>query len=138
MLKSTLIGDSSFKFNSEKKMNIQEQHSQKNYRKIIQDPYKVLDAPGLQDDYYLNLLDWSEDNCIGVGLDREVYTWSASNNKVMKLWEMEEGDGVCSVSWGRVGGSALGVGDSRGGVRMFDVTKGKVVREFEGHSARVG
>ena len=72
-----------------------------------------------------------------MGLDREVYTWSASNNRVQKLWEVDEGDGICSVSWGRNGG-ALGVGDSKGGVRMFDVVKGKVVREFEGHSARVG
>jgi len=28
-------------------------------RKINKEPYKVLDAPNLIDDYYLNLLDWS-------------------------------------------------------------------------------
>jgi len=28
-------------------------------RKISKKPYKVLDAPNLQDDFYLNLLDWS-------------------------------------------------------------------------------
>ena len=48
----------------------------------------MLDAPSLQDDYYLNLLDWSVENHIAVGLDKEVYTWSASNNKVIKLAEM--------------------------------------------------
>jgi len=30
--------------------------------------YKVLDAPGLIDDFYLNLLDWSTRNLIAVGL----------------------------------------------------------------------
>jgi cell division cycle 20-like protein 1 (cofactor of APC complex) len=28
-------------------------------RKISKIPFKVLDAPSLQDDFYLNLIDWS-------------------------------------------------------------------------------
>lgn len=28
-------------------------------RKIAERPYKVLDAPNLSDDFYLNLVDWS-------------------------------------------------------------------------------
>ena len=28
-------------------------------RKIPEKPYKVLDAPALSDDFYLNLVDWS-------------------------------------------------------------------------------
>ena len=31
----------------------------KKQRVIPQQPYKVLDAPCLQDDFYLNLVDWS-------------------------------------------------------------------------------
>jgi len=31
----------------------------KSVRKIPKAPFKVLDAPALKDDYYLNLLDWS-------------------------------------------------------------------------------
>lgn len=40
-------------------------------------PYKVLDAPQLQDDFYLNLMDWSSQNVLAVGLNRSVYIWSA-------------------------------------------------------------
>jgi cell division cycle 20-like protein 1, cofactor of APC complex len=29
-------------------------------RKIAEKPYKVLDAPALSDDFYLNLVDWSQ------------------------------------------------------------------------------
>jgi len=29
-------------------------------RKIAERPYKVLDAPALSDDFYLNLVDWSQ------------------------------------------------------------------------------
>ena len=28
-------------------------------RKIAPNPYRILDAPGLQDDFCLNLVDWS-------------------------------------------------------------------------------
>lgn len=31
----------------------------KKKRKIAKSPFKVLDAPLLQDDFYLNLVDWS-------------------------------------------------------------------------------
>lgn len=51
-------------------------------RVIAKAPTKVLDAPGLLDDYYLNLMDWSNSNLIGVGLENYVYFWSAANSKV--------------------------------------------------------
>jgi len=28
-------------------------------RKISPNPYRILEAPGLSDDFYLNLVDWS-------------------------------------------------------------------------------
>ena len=46
-------------------------------RKINKVPFKVLDAPRLQDDFYLNLVDWSAQNVLAVGLNRAVYIWSA-------------------------------------------------------------
>lgn len=46
-------------------------------RKINKVPFKVLDAPQLQDDFYLNLVDWSAQNVLAVGLNRAVYIWSA-------------------------------------------------------------
>ena len=46
---------------------------------------QVLDAPSLQDDFYLNLVDWSTQNVLAVGLGTCVYLWSASNCKVSSL-----------------------------------------------------
>jgi cell division cycle 20-like protein 1 (cofactor of APC complex) len=54
-------------------------------RKVPKNPYKVLDAPELQDDFYLNLVDWSSQNLLSVGLSACVYLWSASNSQVWKL-----------------------------------------------------
>jgi len=46
-------------------------------RKVNKVPFKVLDAPQLQDDFYLNLVDWSSTNVLAVGLLDAVYIWSA-------------------------------------------------------------
>lgn len=46
------------------------------------DVTQVLDAPALADDFYLNLVDWSAQNLLAVGLDSCVYLWSAHTSKV--------------------------------------------------------
>lgn len=51
-------------------------------RKISKIPFKVLDAPELQDDFYLNLVDWSSQNVLSVGLGNCVYLWSACTSQV--------------------------------------------------------
>lgn len=55
-------------------------------RKINKKPYKILDAPNLQDDFYLNLLDWSDNNQIAVALDSSLYVWSGCSSEVTKLY----------------------------------------------------
>ncbi len=47
-------------------------------------PYKVLDAPALQDDFYLHLVDWSSTNVLAVGLGACVYLWSACTSKARR------------------------------------------------------
>jgi len=54
-------------------------------RKVTKMPCKVLDAPSLQDDFYLNLIDWSAGNNLAVGLGNCIYLWNALNSKVTKL-----------------------------------------------------
>lgn len=74
----------------------------KEERNIAKIPYKVLDAPQLSDDFYLNLVDWSESNNLAVGLMSSVYIWSASSSAVMKLHEYgQNNDGPASVCWSR-------------------------------------
>lgn len=53
---------------------------EKKNRKISKKPYKILDAPNLQDDFYLNLIDWSENNQIAVALDSSLYLWSGCSS----------------------------------------------------------
>ncbi|KAK9457743.1 WD40-repeat-containing domain protein [Dipodascopsis uninucleata] len=47
-------------------------------------PFRVLDAPGLRDDFYTNLLSWSATtNDLAVGLGSEVYVWQESTGAVL-------------------------------------------------------
>jgi cell division cycle 20-like protein 1, cofactor of APC complex len=106
-------------------------------RKIPRGPFKVLDAPSLQDDFYLNLVDWSSQNVLAVGLGSCVYLWSACTCKVTKLVDLSPSDMVCSVAWSQRG-TYLSVGTTRGDTRIFDVSKLKQIRNMTGHRARVG
>jgi cell division cycle 20-like protein 1 (cofactor of APC complex) len=92
----------------------------------------VLDAPALQDDFYLNLVDWSALNVLAVGLGSCVYLWSACTSKVTKLCDLSvpaNGGGtgggndaaanncVTSVSWTQRG-THLAVGTNTGEVQV--------------------
>jgi len=111
---------------------------QKRRRRIAKVPFKVLDAPALQDDFYLNLVDWSSQNVLAVGLGSCVYLWSACTSKVTKLCDLTQTDDlVTSVSWAQRG-THLAVGTNKGEVQLWDTINVKKVRTMTGHSARVG
>jgi cell division cycle 20-like protein 1 (cofactor of APC complex) len=71
---------------------------QRQARAVSKVPYKVLDAPDLADDFYLNLVDWGSQNTLGVGLGSCVYMWNSSSGRVTKLCELQD-DSVTSVNW---------------------------------------
>ncbi|GAY43380.1 hypothetical protein CUMW_074030 [Citrus unshiu] len=106
-------------------------------RKVPRSPYKILDAPALQDDFYLNLVDWSAHNVLAVGLGNCVYLWNACSSKVTKLCDLGIDDSVCSVGWANRN-THLAVGTSHGKVQIWDASRCKRVRTMEGHRLRVG
>mgnify|MGYP000859498876 FL=1 len=106
-------------------------------RKISKLPCKVLDAPALQDDYYLNLIDWSSQNYLAVGLASSVYLWNAGNSKVTKLCDLGTSDSATSVAWS-LKGPMFALGTNSGEVQIWDVNKMKRVRILPGHTNRVG
>lgn len=107
-------------------------------RKIPKVPFKVLDAPELQDDFYLNLVDWSSTNVLGVGLGTSVYLWSACTSQVTKLCDLStREDSVSSVAWSEKG-NYIAVGTFKGDVQIWDAGAAKLLNTLSGHSARVG
>jgi len=108
-------------------------------RKVPQMAERILDAPDLIDDYYLNLLDWNQDNVLVIALGSAVYLWNNTDGQITKLLQepQESGMDVTSVAW-CPSGKQLMVGTSRATVELWDTTALKRVRSLEGHSARVG
>ncbi|PON20537.1 WD repeat domain-containing protein [Trichoderma gamsii] len=106
-------------------------------RRIATAPERVLDAPGLIDDYYLNLLDWSSGNQVAIGLERSVYVWSADEGSVSCLMETTPDTYISSVKWSE-DGAYVGVGLGTGEVQIWDVAESQKIRSMFGHDTRVG
>ncbi|KAJ9635567.1 uncharacterized protein PV06_02805 [Exophiala oligosperma] len=113
------------------------QTPRKQPRPIAKVPYKVLDAPELADDFYLNLVDWGSANILGVGLGSCVYMWNSTTGKVTQLCKLPDNDVVTSVAWIQRG-SHLAIGTHKGFVQIYDAEKSRRLRTMTGHSARVG
>ena len=113
-------------------------------RHIPSAPTRVLDAPDLLDDYYLNLVSWSRDNIVAVALGATVYLWDAASGGIEELTTLAGGgengdDYVSSLGWiGDGGGAVLAVGTAGGATQLWDATAKTQVRSMGGHSARVG
>lgn len=105
-------------------------------RPVSKVPFKVLDAPDLADDFYLNLVDWGSSDILGVGLGSCVYMWNSASGRVNQLCELQD-DIVTSVSWiGR--GSHVAIGTTKGLVQIWDAERCRRLRTMTGHTARVG
>jgi cell division cycle protein 20 (cofactor of APC complex) len=59
-------------------------------------PERVLDAPGIVEDYYLNFVDWSSENVVGVGLAESTYIWQADQGTVSNFTDAPES---CYISF---------------------------------------
>ncbi|XP_051912487.1 uncharacterized protein LOC127594764 [Hippocampus zosterae] len=94
---------------------------------------KVLDAPELKNDYYLNLLDWSSEDILLILLGHTSYMYTPAAITALDTWE----DGyLCSVA-SLPGSPVAAIGGSNGLVRVYDQARGRPIRQFEGHGARV-
>lgn len=117
-------------------------------RDIPLEPERILDAPGIVDDFYLNCLSWSVHDMLAIGLGGSVYLWNSRSGEVNELCninssssgEVEQvGRGsnyISSVSWIH-DGSYLAIGSSDSTVQLWDVKRAKKMRMFADHNGRV-
>jgi cell division cycle protein 20 (cofactor of APC complex) len=92
-------------------------------RHIPSAPVRILDAPDMLDDYYLNLLSWSCNNVLGVALSQCVYLWDASTGGIKELMNVDSdpNDYISSLAFLPQGGSHLAIGTAESGVQLWDV-----------------
>ena len=108
-----------------------------NNRHIPSAPSRVLDAPDLVDDYYLNLLSWGPSNTIAVALNQSVYLWHASDGHIDNLMSMDGSDDyVTSVQWS-AHDNTVAIGTSNNTIELWDAETLTKKRELIGHTARV-
>ncbi|KAI0562477.1 cell division cycle 2 cofactor of APC complex [Gracilaria domingensis] len=107
------------------------------FRHIPQAPEKILDAPGLLEDFYLNLVDWGSNNTLAVALAESVYLWNADTGKIEQLCETPPDDCITSVAW-IPDGNYLAIGTNSTEVQIWDVDKMSCTRRMRSHSGRVG
>ncbi|CAN0880325.1 Cell division cycle 20.1, cofactor of APC complex [Linum grandiflorum] len=110
-------------------------------RRIPRTSERTLDAPGIVDNFYFNVLDWGCNNVVAIALDCTVYLWDASNGSTSELVTVDEELGpVTSVNWAP-DGCHIAVGLSNSQVQLWDYTSNQLLRTLEGghrHRCRVG
>lgn len=109
---------------------------------ISSTPELVLDAPGMMDDYYLNLLDWSDENILAVGLADCVYLWNAETHSITQLMQTSDtalqggihSDArvyISSVHFLKGRGFMLAIGLSNGFVQLWDIFSRKLIFQVD-------
>ena len=109
-------------------------------RRIAEKPTKVLDAPDIVDDYYLNLISWSKENILAVAMGPSVYLWNATSGEIGHVVTLNgTNDYVSSVSWSSIPGCTkyLAIGTHSNTIQLWDTHEQKMVRKLNGHTNRV-
>lgn len=100
---------------------------------------KILDAPEIRNDYYLQLLDWGVNNFVAIALNQSVYVYNvATSQRSTNYVEYPPNSYVSSVAWMGTQNQVLAVGLSNNIVHIWDIEKQKNVRALYSHSGRVG
>lgn len=106
-------------------------------RRIPTTAERILDAPGMINDYYLNLIAWSCTNIVGVALRESTYIWNAETNETDLLGTCEQENAyVSSIDFSN-DGSYAGVGLDSGEVEIWDVETRTRLRSMAGHQSQV-
>ncbi|KAI0465295.1 hypothetical protein LJB42_000523 [Komagataella kurtzmanii] len=103
-------------------------------RKVPSCSEKVLDAPGVFDDFYLSLMQWSSINLLAIALENAVYVWNAATGAVTSLTECS--CIVTSVNWSQ-DGYYLSIGTNDGSIEVWDIETQERLRTMQGHISRV-
>jgi len=106
-------------------------------RRIPKAPIKVLDAPGVADDFYQDILDWSQKDVVAIALSNCIYLCNnrAKENSVVKLAEIA--DNFYSTLKFSPSGNLIAAGEESGDVYIFDTVKEAELFHLKPHANRI-
>lgn len=94
------------------------------------EPSSILDAPGLRDDFYLNILDWSARDQLAVALEDTVYIWDEASGAVKAVCQVDDRtDYIASVAFDTAG-DRLVCGNSLGCLTVSDLATERRVQDY--------
>lgn len=111
---------------------VKERSKRVEQRIIDTTPFRILDAPGLVDDYYLNLLDW-EDKIIFIALNNAVYGYNVENKEASEIYSINNGYVSCVKSFN----NKIAIGDSTGQIHIYDCEMEKIIDKKNYNKGRV-
>jgi cell division cycle protein 20 (cofactor of APC complex) len=108
-----------------------------NARRVATDPTLTYEVPGLDDNYYLNILDWSKTNQLAVALQDSLFVMDCNTSQPRKLIDEVNlnAEKITSVHW--MDGVRLAIGTNDGKMQIWDVASEKRLRTIAGHKSRV-
>lgn len=96
-------------------------------------PFKMLEIPGFEDNFYHNVIDLSSKGVIAVVLGNSVFTLNIADMKINKIYEAFDCEEISSLNWDKEG-KYLAIGNILGEVQIWDIHKKKDIQSFESHS----
>lgn len=100
---------------------------------------RILDLPGLINDYYINILDWSPwGDEIAVALGNAVWTWNAKSCKAKMLTRIAQEEMISALAWHPIE-TKLAIGTVTGQVILLELKPDGTMkkRSLSSHRARV-
>ena len=98
---------------------------------------RIIDAPGIIDDYHINAVTWSDTNLIIVALGSSLYYWCESNparqKSVRRLFTLQDEERIMSI-YALPGSHYIVVGTGKGSVMIWDIERGLQLRALRGHT----
>ncbi|OUZ99834.1 WD40 repeat [Macleaya cordata] len=120
-----------------RQQDISEDSKNLNPRRLLpKSAHRVLDAPGLNEDYFLNLVDWGEKNILAVALGSSIYLLNTRSTKFYKLMHSCE-NFPTSVAWSE-DAKTIAIGFDSSQLQLWDVETSKLIRNLNGHQKAVG
>eukprot|EP00668_Euglena_longa_P005893 GGOE01006962.1.p1 GENE.GGOE01006962.1~~GGOE01006962.1.p1 ORF type:complete len:504 (+),score=129.80 GGOE01006962.1:38-1549(+) len=127
---------------------VYQQNKRRNFQKpamrnIPTKEERILDAPGMLDDFYLHLLSWSASNLLAVALQNNLYIWNAETGSAHHLCSLMEDQPqryYSSLEWSAQDPNilALSSGPPENEIELWDAASGNQVATFHGQAHRVG
>lgn len=101
--------------------------------KVFVRPEWVLEAPGIDDDFYLNTLCWNCRDIIALAIRKHVYLWKVGGHDVVHL-QRDSHHPICSVDFSN-DGQILALGLKCATVELWDLETESMVRKISSSSS---